>query len=315
MLRFFREYFEYDKATDVFKDKPKPSSTPRRPRRRHRPARALHPAQDKDVLRELLTTPQSFVNYATGQQAERRPRRRSPASCRSPPTTRGRRGRCRHGANGSSPRQPVELPARTRARHPHSAALAGGEQHELRQPCDPPRPVGPRAAARRHRAGPAHRRRGAGADDPHRTFRDRMSVTRRSTAGSATSAWTTSGCRSSSSTTRPLPHGRAVLDPVATEKNKDEGKPLGPVTKVRARHDRLIADSGDPTLEGRWQTRAMLTDAARAPSGSDRCSSATPSATAWGATRPSRDAATLQAGPPRLRRQRRQLEGSWSCRC
>lgn len=66
LLRFFREYFEYHRAPDVFKDKP-------RDRIKHVPQvlvgdtdrLVLHTLdQDKDVLRELLTTRLSFVNYS-----------------------------------------------------------------------------------------------------------------------------------------------------------------------------------------------------------------------------------------------------------
>lgn len=67
LLRFFREYFEYRRAPDVFKDKPAD-------RIKHVPhvlvsdtdRLILHILEaDKDVLRELLTTPLSFVNYNT----------------------------------------------------------------------------------------------------------------------------------------------------------------------------------------------------------------------------------------------------------
>jgi mono/diheme cytochrome c family protein len=64
LVRFFREYFEYHRATDVFKDRPTDKI-------KHQPAilvgdtdrLVLHILQaDKQVLRELLTTTRSFVN-------------------------------------------------------------------------------------------------------------------------------------------------------------------------------------------------------------------------------------------------------------
>ncbi|QDU28588.1 Planctomycete cytochrome C [Anatilimnocola aggregata] len=67
LLRFFREYFEYHRAPDVFKDKP-------RDKIKHVPhilvsdtdRLVLHILeQDREVLRELLTTQLSFVNYNT----------------------------------------------------------------------------------------------------------------------------------------------------------------------------------------------------------------------------------------------------------
>jgi len=65
ILKFFREYFDYKRAADVFKDKPTD-------RIKHVPAvlvsdtdrLVLHIVNaDKDVFRELLTTPLSFVNF------------------------------------------------------------------------------------------------------------------------------------------------------------------------------------------------------------------------------------------------------------
>ena len=71
VLGFFREYFEYDHATEVFKDEPKDLW--------HRPDQAvldtdrliLHIlAEDKDVFRTLLTTPLAFVNVKSGKNKE-----------------------------------------------------------------------------------------------------------------------------------------------------------------------------------------------------------------------------------------------------
>lgn len=63
ILQFFREYFGYDKAVDVFKDK---AIFPH-----HNPVMLVHDTdhlilfilqKDRDVLRELLTTTRSYVN-------------------------------------------------------------------------------------------------------------------------------------------------------------------------------------------------------------------------------------------------------------
>lgn len=77
ILRFFREYFDYDKASEVFKD----DSVLRaaqlaRDGGAYKPETFVHDtdrlvewvlAKDRDVLRELLTTDQSFVGYDQSQ--------------------------------------------------------------------------------------------------------------------------------------------------------------------------------------------------------------------------------------------------------
>ena len=65
ILRFFREYFEYANATDVFKDKPRGFMHEPRVLVEDTDRLILHVLKtDKDVLRELLTTRVSFVNTA-----------------------------------------------------------------------------------------------------------------------------------------------------------------------------------------------------------------------------------------------------------
>ena len=72
-LKFFREYFEYDQAANVFKDKPKTFA--------HEPSWYVSDtdrliltilAADKDVFRELLTTDKSFVNFSTAKSNQTR---------------------------------------------------------------------------------------------------------------------------------------------------------------------------------------------------------------------------------------------------
>ena len=73
ILGFFREYFEYDNATEVFKDEPKDLW--------HRPDQTkadtdrlvLHIlAEDKDVFRALLTTPLAFANVRSSTNKQTR---------------------------------------------------------------------------------------------------------------------------------------------------------------------------------------------------------------------------------------------------
>ncbi len=65
ILKFFREYFEYSNATEVFKDKPNGFMHEPRILVEDTDRLVLHVLKaDKDVLRELLTTKISFVNTA-----------------------------------------------------------------------------------------------------------------------------------------------------------------------------------------------------------------------------------------------------------
>jgi hypothetical protein len=78
ILRFFREYFEYTRVTEIFKDG--------RIRKHYMPEQLVEDADalvlaaladDRDVLRRLLTTSEYYVNYGpTGNKAVNRPDRR-----------------------------------------------------------------------------------------------------------------------------------------------------------------------------------------------------------------------------------------------
>ncbi len=78
ILRFFREYFEYTRATEIFKDG--------RIRKHYMPEQLVEDADalvlaaledDRDVLRRILTTPDYFVNYGPkGTKGVNRPDRR-----------------------------------------------------------------------------------------------------------------------------------------------------------------------------------------------------------------------------------------------
>ena len=73
LLGFFREYFDYGNATEVFKDKPKDFIHDPRQLVADTDRLVLHIlAEDKDVLRQLLTTPQSFVNFTTAKNKQTR---------------------------------------------------------------------------------------------------------------------------------------------------------------------------------------------------------------------------------------------------
>jgi len=256
ILRFFREYFEYGNATNVFKDKPKDFV--------HQPGQlvsdtdrlVLHVlATDKDVFRELLTTPKSFVNYTTAKNKQKggieEPK---PAVVLNPTNNKGQKGlESVYGIEKWEPEQPVALPDNTRLgilMQPSwlvawstnfdndpvrrgrwvRERLLGGNVPDL--------PIGVVAQV---------------PDDPHRTFRDRLTVTRDASCWKCHQRMDELG----------LPfeqfdhYGRfrtaePVLDVDATAKNVDKkGKPLGPVYRdATLVATGTIADSGDAKLDG-----------------------------------------------------------------
>lgn len=78
VLRFFREYFGYDKATETFKENGK---VPELNHPGHEPRALVEDTdrlvlfileRDKDVLKELLTTPKSFVAYKTAADSKKK---------------------------------------------------------------------------------------------------------------------------------------------------------------------------------------------------------------------------------------------------
>ncbi|MEZ0263672.1 MAG: DUF1588 domain-containing protein [Phycisphaerae bacterium] len=261
LLRFFREYFEYHRAGDVFKDKPVGQL-------KHNPQVLVADtdrlvrhvlAEDKDVLRTLLTTPRSFVNTTTKQNKQTRkddlveadvlPKQSDPK--RKPEYAGGVTQV--YGLAEWTRDQPVELPAGTRLgvlMQPswlvaHSTnfdndpvrrgrwvreRLLGGTVPDL--------PIGVVAQV---------------PDEPHRTFRDRLTVTRQEQCWKCHRRMDDLGLAFEN-----FDHyGRfrtaeQVVDPEATAKNVDKkGKPLGTVYRP-APLDRtgLVADSGDPALDG-----------------------------------------------------------------
>lgn len=73
IMRFFREYFEYEKASDVFKDdKAAPDHDGRALVEDTDRLVQLIVEQDKDVLRELLTTNKSFVAHKKAAEVKKR---------------------------------------------------------------------------------------------------------------------------------------------------------------------------------------------------------------------------------------------------
>jgi hypothetical protein len=246
---FFREYFEYDKAPEVFKDPPKDFVFEAAALVRDTDrlvGRIL--AEDKDVFRRLLTTDASFVNYGSKKDGAPGPAvvKKGGKEVRKPLET-------IYGFEEWPGNQPVTLPADTRIgilMQPSwlvawstnfdndpvrrgrwiRERLLGGTVPEL--------PIGVAAQV---------------PDDPHRTFRNRLTVTREARCWKCHQKMDDLGLPFEQfdhfgrfRTAEEVADREASAKPVAKK-----GKPAGPVTrKAPLDTTGLVADSGDPGLDG-----------------------------------------------------------------
>jgi mono/diheme cytochrome c family protein len=265
VLRFFREYFGYEAATDVFKDQR---------------AIAFHDARaliedtdrlvewvlerDKDVLRELLTTNKSFVAYKSADKLKKeradalakfeREKAANPEKFKTKkPQLPGRAVFEAYSLPDFPDQQPAELPATQRAgiltqpawlvawsKSDDNDAIHRGKwiRERLLGGVVPDIPITVDAQL---------------PDAPHHTLRERMKVTQQEYCWKCHTLMNDLGLPFEA-----FDHlGRyrtmaAVLDADATAKNVDKkGKPLGPVTRdVPIAADGLIRHVGDPSLDG-----------------------------------------------------------------
>ena len=274
LLGFFREYFEYGNATDVFKDEPKDLW--------HRPDQhvrdtdrlVLHIlAEDRDVFRQLLTTPLAFANVkmSTNKQTRQEEIRRSLE-----PNPHNQKGKAvpesLYGLSEWTDQQPFAQPADTRigilmqpswlvawSENFNNDIVRRGRfiRERLLGGTVPDLPIGVAAMI---------------PDEKHRTLRDRVaSATRDERCWKCHQHMDDLG----------LPfenfdhYGRLIaeeslLDPEATAKNLDKkGKPLGAVFRGAPLDTTgLIAGTGDSKLDGPIQDpRELVVKLAN----SDRC--------------------------------------------
>jgi hypothetical protein len=265
ILRFFREYFGYDAAMEVFKtDKENPDHDPRVLVEDTDRLVLYILEKDKDVLRELLTTNKSFVAYKTAADTKKKraealakyekEKAADPAKLANklPPKV-GRSVYESYGLKDFPDQQPTELPADQRAgilTQPswlvanstsfdnHAIHRGKWIRERLLGNVVPDIPITVDAQL---------------PDTPEKTLRERMAVTQQAYCWKCHQLMNDVG----------LPfeqfdhYGRyraleSVLDPEATKKNIDKkGKPLGPVSKgVPVNTNGLIAHVGDPAIEG-----------------------------------------------------------------
>lgn len=256
ILRFFHEYFSYHHATDVFKDKPKTFVHEPRQLVLDTDRLIMHIVnEDRDVFRQLLTTPKSFVNYAT-QKNKKKNNIEEPkqAVVLNPNNNKGQQGlEWVYGIPAWTDQQPVSLPENTRlgvlmqpswlvawSTNFDNDPVRRGRwiRERLLGGTVPDLPIGVVAQV---------------PDDPHRTFRDRLTVTRKAECWRCHQQMDELGLPFENfdhygrfRTTEP------VQDVEATAKNVDKkGKHIGPIYKDAALVTTgTIAHTSDEKLDG-----------------------------------------------------------------
>ena len=256
LLGFFREYFEYGNAAEVFKDQPKDLW--------HRPDQHVRDtdrlilhllAEDRDVFRQMLLTPLAFVNVKGGKDNKTRQERLERSEVPNPHNQKGQAPlESLYGLDEWTPDQPVRLKPDIRqgilmqpswlvawSENFNNDIVRRGKfvRERLLGGTVPDLPIGVAAMI---------------PDERHRTLRDRVS--------SATRAEACWKCHQRMDDLG-LPfeqfdhYGRLVreeqvLDPVATAANLDKkGKPLGEVFRgAPLVTTGRISGSGDPKLDG-----------------------------------------------------------------
>jgi hypothetical protein len=253
LLGFFREYFGYTAAADVFKDKPDDhiflpnvlvSDTDR--------LILWVLAQDKHVLKELLTTKKSFVNYAETKDNGKLISR--PAEKPHPPNDGARKGpELVYGFAEWPAVQPVDLPGDRMGILMQPSWLVAWSGNFENDPIRrgrwirerllgglvPDLPIGIAAKV---------------PDEPHEPLRHRFRVTRAATCWKCHQKMDDLGLAFEGFSHYGLARSKeTLLDKEASEKNIDpKGKPLAPVKKqVPIDSSGLIAASGEPALDGK----------------------------------------------------------------
>lgn len=263
VLEFFREYFGYDHATEVFKDKP--ADVLFAPQQMVRDTDQLILwilERDHEVLRELLTTSKSFVNWAGPREDKKTKQIVNKRAVEAHPINdKGRKHpEAAYGLDEWPQAQPVDLPGARIGILMQPSWLVSWSGNFENDPVRRGRFVRERLLGGRVPELPL----GVAAkvpDEPHRTLRDRHRVTRDPQCWKCHRKMDELG----------LPfegfdhYGKArsaeaVVDPEATARNVDKkGKLLGPVSRPAPLVTTgAIAESGEEGLDGPVQDAADL---------------------------------------------------------
>ena len=256
LLGFFQEYFGYPNATEVFKDKPKDLM--------HYPGVHVNDTdrlvlyilgKDREVLRELLTTPLAFVNVKVGKNKETKAEEFQRAETPNPQNHKGQANlESLYGLADWPVQQPVTLPKDTRLgilmQPSWLIAWSGNFDNDIVRRARfirerllggtvPDLPIGFAAQV---------------PDDPHRTLRDRVSsVTRAEACWKCHQRMDDLGLPFENfDHYARLRAVELVEDKEATAANVDKkGKPLGPVQRgAPLETTGIITGSGDAKIDG-----------------------------------------------------------------
>lgn len=273
IMRFFEEYFEFPAALDVFKDLKRGQWRPEILVSDTRYLIEYILEEDRDVLKQLLTTNKSFVNYRVDRKLGPQPARvaNKPPKNATEAEKRKQNPKPRQMEYWDlynlpedwkfEPHQPIELPAEERAgilTQPSwlAAFSTNNENHAIRRGkwirerllggVVPDVPITVDAQL---------------PDEPHRTLRQRMEITRQEYCWKCHQKMNPLGLAFESyDYLGQFRRTEPVLDREATEKNVDQkGKPLGPVCReVPVDATGLVEDADEPAVEGTYKNAVQM---------------------------------------------------------
>jgi len=263
LLGFFRDYFGYDRATEVFKDRPADVLfAPQQMIKDTDQLILLVLERDKDVLKELLTTPKSFVNWAGPREDKKTNQVILKRAVEAHPINdKGRKHpEAAYGFEEWPEQQPVDLPGQRLGILMQPSWLVAWSMNFDNDPVRRGRWVRERLLGGRVPDLPL----GVAAkipDDPHRTLRDRLQVTRDASCWKCHRRMDMLGLPFEAFDHYGKPRQEEpVVDVEATARNIDKkGKALAPLHRgaplVTAGD---VAASGDPAIDGTVSSPAEL---------------------------------------------------------
>lgn len=254
LLGFFREYFGYDHAPNVFKDKPNDVLFTPEQMVRDTDQLILHLVErDQEVLKELLTTRQSFVNYQAKLNDKTKQLEVKRAQEAHPINDKGRKHpEAAYGFSDWPAKQPVDLPGDRIGILMQPSWLVAWSGNFDNDPVRRGRWVRERLLGGRVPDLPL----GVAAkvpDEPDQTLRHRHRVTRESQCWKCHQKMDDLGLPFEQFDHYGKPRlAELVLDKEKTDANVDKkGKPLGPVHREAPLDSTgAIAQSGDTKIDG-----------------------------------------------------------------
>ena len=263
LLGFFREYFGYDRAIDVFKEKPEDVVfAPQQMIRDTDQLILFILERDREVLRELLTTPKSFVNWAPPREDKKTKQLVLKRAVEAHPINdRGRKHpEAAYGLQDWPAEQPVDLPGDRLGILMQPSWLVAWSGNFDNDPVRRGRWIRERLLGGRVPDLPL----GVAAkvpDDPHRTLRDRLGVTRDAACWKCHRKMDLLGLPFEAFDPYGKPREQEmVVDVEATARNVDKkGKVQGRIFRsAPLLTSGEVSSSGDPAIDGALGSPAEL---------------------------------------------------------